>query len=121
MKTKYQSTCWLVAIAAATVVPLSASAQQLEEIIVTATHREVSLQDGSNGEQVPTFPTYIHNTEPGSIAALPGISLPVGLTAEGLPVAIEIDGPENSDRQLLAIATILEQIFANSARPQSRE
>ena len=74
-----------------------------------------------NGEQVPTFPTYIHNTDPGSIAALPGISLPVGLTAEGLPVGIEIDGPENSDRQLLAIAATLEQIFGFSARPPSRE
>lgn len=74
-----------------------------------------------NGEQVPTFPTYIHNTDPGSIAALPGISLPVGLTAAGLPVAIEIDGPENSDRQLLAIAAVLEQIFAISARPRRTE
>lgn len=74
-----------------------------------------------NGEQVPTFPTYIHNTEPGSIAALPGISLPVGLTAEGLPVAIEIDGPENSDRQLLAIAATLEQIFGFSARPPAQQ
>ncbi len=74
-----------------------------------------------NGAQVPTFPTYIHNTDPGSIAALPGISLPVGLTSDGLPVGIEIDGPENSDRQLLAIAAILEQIFAYSARPLRTE
>lgn len=74
-----------------------------------------------NGAQVPTFATYIHNTEPGSIAALPGISLPVGLTAEGLPVAIELDGPENSDRQLLAIAAILERILAISARPPAIE
>ena len=74
-----------------------------------------------NGEQVPTFSTYIHNTEPGSLAALPGISLPVGLTAAGLPVGIEIDGPENSDRRLLAIAATLEQIFGFSARPTSRE
>jgi mandelamide amidase len=70
-----------------------------------------------NGDQVPTFPTYIHNTDPGSIAALPGISLPVGVTDGGLPVGIEIDGPENSDRRLLAIAAILEQIFAVSMRP----
>jgi mandelamide amidase len=70
-----------------------------------------------NGVQVPTFPTYIHNTEPGSLAALPGISLPIGLTAAGLPVGIEIDGAENSDRQLLAIAAVLEQIFAISVRP----
>jgi mandelamide amidase len=74
-----------------------------------------------NGEQVPTFPTYIHNTDPGSLAALPGISLPVGLTAGGLPVGIEIDGPGDSDRQLLAIATVLEQIFAYSARPSEAE
>ncbi|MCH8303468.1 MAG: indoleacetamide hydrolase [Proteobacteria bacterium] len=74
-----------------------------------------------NGAQVPTFATYIHNTEPGSIAALPGISLPVGWTAGGLPVGIAIDGPENSDRQLLAVAAILEQIFAISARPAATE
>lgn len=70
-----------------------------------------------NGAQVPTFPTYIHNTDPASIAALPGISLPAGVTADGLPVGIEIDGPEGSDRQLLAIAAELEKIFEFTARP----
>ena len=70
-----------------------------------------------NGEQVPTFPTYIHNTDSASIAALPGISLPVGVTADGLPVGIEIDGPEGSDRQLLAIAAELEELFDFTARP----
>ena len=74
-----------------------------------------------NGAEVPTFPTYIHNTDPASIAALPAISLPVGLTAEGLPVGIEIDGPENTDGRLLAIATVLEQIFGYSARPPHSE
>ncbi len=70
-----------------------------------------------NGEQVPTFPTYIHNTDPASIAALPGVTLPIGLTASGLPVGIEIDGPEKSDRVLLDIATELERLFAFTARP----
>jgi len=70
-----------------------------------------------NGDEVPTFPTYIHNTDPASIAALPGISLPVGLTAAGLPVGLEIDGPESSDQRLLAIAVVLERVFGFSARP----
>jgi Asp-tRNA(Asn)/Glu-tRNA(Gln) amidotransferase A subunit family amidase len=70
-----------------------------------------------NGEQVPTMPTYIHNTDPASIAALPGISLPVGLTAAGLPVGMEIDGPEQSDRRLLAVAKTLEAIVDFSGRP----
>jgi mandelamide amidase len=74
-----------------------------------------------NGEQVPTFPAYIHNTDPGSLASLPGISLPIGLTAEGLPVGIEIDGPENSDHRLLAVAAALEKIFGYSARPLAPE
>jgi Asp-tRNA(Asn)/Glu-tRNA(Gln) amidotransferase A subunit family amidase len=68
-----------------------------------------------NGEQVPTFPTYIRNTDPASIAALPGISLPVGLTNDGLPVGIELDGPEQSDARLLAIAEVIEEIVAFDA------
>lgn len=74
-----------------------------------------------NGEQVPTFPTYIHNTDSASIAALPGISLPIGLTADGLPVGIEIDGPERSDDELFEIALTLEAIFDFTAQaPLSR-
>ncbi len=56
-----------------------------------------------NGDQVPTFPTYIRNTDPASIGGLPGLSLPIGLTDEGLPVGIELDGPAGRDHDLLAI------------------
>ena len=70
-----------------------------------------------NGAQVPTFPTYIHNTDPASIAGLPGISLPAGTTAGGLPVGIEIDGPEGSDRKLLMVALLVEEILGFDARP----
>jgi len=70
-----------------------------------------------NGEQVSTLLAYIHNTDPASIAALPGISLPIGLTTDGLPVGIEIDGPEGTDRALLAVARQLETLFEFSARP----
>ena len=71
-----------------------------------------------NGEQVPTLPSYIHNTDPASIADLPGISLPVGLTISGLPVGMEIDGPEQSDRHLLAVAKALERVVGFVGRPQ---
>ena len=39
-----------------------------------------------NGERVPTFPTFIRNTSPGSVAGIPGISLPAAMTA-GRPAA----------------------------------
>ncbi len=57
-----------------------------------------------NGKQVPTFPTYIRNTDPASVAALPGVTVPVGKTGAGLPVGLELDGPEKSDTTILAIA-----------------
>ncbi len=71
-----------------------------------------------NGEQVPTFPTFIHNTDPGSIAGIPGISIPAGVTSTGLPVGIEIDGPAGSDRHLLAIAALLENAMPPMPRPK---
>ena len=35
-----------------------------------------------NGEQVPTFPTYIRNTDPGSNAGIPGLSIPLAAARE---------------------------------------
>jgi len=96
---------------------------QLDAIVFPTTILPARPIEGSletvelNGEQVPTLPTYIHNTDPASIAALPGISLPVGLTASGLPVGMEIDGPEQSDRRLLGVAKTLETVISFNARP----
>ena len=70
-----------------------------------------------NGERVPTFATFIRNTDPGSNAGIPGISLPVGLTPGGLPVGMELDGPGGSDERLLAIAETVEEIVGFASRP----
>ena len=56
-----------------------------------------------NGEQVPTFPTYIRNTDPPSNAGLPCLSVPAGLTADGLPVGIEFVGPPGADGSILGL------------------
>ena len=70
-----------------------------------------------NGQSRPTFITFIRNTDPGSIAGVPGLSLPAGLTAAGLPVGLEIDGPAGSDRELLAIGAALERILPRPPAP----
>jgi Asp-tRNA(Asn)/Glu-tRNA(Gln) amidotransferase A subunit family amidase len=72
-----------------------------------------------NGKAVPTFPTFISNTSPGSVGGIPGISLPVGTTAAGLPVGIELSGPEASDQQLLAIAAAVENLFPRPPAPRA--
>jgi mandelamide amidase len=72
-----------------------------------------------NGERLPTFPTFIRNTDPASNAGIPGISLPSGLGPDGLPLGMELDGPVLSDDRLLAIAAAIEAVFAFDARPAS--
>lgn len=64
-----------------------------------------------NGAKAPTFPTYIANTDPGSNAGLPGLSIPAGVTASGLPVGIEFDGPMYTDRRLLSIGLAAEAVL----------
>lgn len=69
-----------------------------------------------NGGRVPTFPTFIRNTDPGSNAGIPGLSIPLGKTEAGLPFGIEIDGPANSDQKLLAIGALLEALILSEAK-----
>ncbi|MEP1766554.1 MAG: indoleacetamide hydrolase [Sulfitobacter sp.] len=64
-----------------------------------------------NGTQVPTFPTYIRNTDLGSNIGAPGISLPCPVTS-GLPVGIEFDALPGQDRALLALAMAVEKAMA---------
>ncbi|MCW5771042.1 MAG: indoleacetamide hydrolase [Rhodospirillaceae bacterium] len=71
-----------------------------------------------NGVSVPTFPTFIRNTGPGSVAGIPGLSLPIGLTSTGLPVGLELDSPAGTDRRLLAIGLAIESILPKLPPPQ---
>ncbi|MEQ8702071.1 MAG: amidase family protein, partial [Bauldia litoralis] len=70
-----------------------------------------------NGEEVPTFLTFIRNTDPASVAGLPGLSLPAGLTDDGLPVGMELDGPAGTDRRLLAIGAAVARILPETPPP----
>ncbi|MCY6383593.1 indoleacetamide hydrolase [Hoeflea prorocentri] len=64
-----------------------------------------------NGAQVPTFPTYIRNTDLGSNLGVPGISLPCRSVA-GLPVGIEFDGMAGADAGLLSLARAAEAVLS---------
>ncbi len=71
----------------------------------------------NGGAPVDTFTTYIRNTDPGSNAGIPGLALPAGLTAGGLPVGLEIDGPLGSDRRLLGIGLSIEALLGSVRAP----
>jgi mandelamide amidase len=60
------------------------------------------------GASVPFSTAIARNIGPGSTAGLPGLVLPVGLTAAGLPVAMEFDAPPGQDLRLLGLGMSLE-------------
>jgi mandelamide amidase len=63
------------------------------------------------GKAYPLFPAVVHNTDVGANAGIPGITIPAGLAAEGLPVGLAFDAPAGADRLLLDVAVELEGHF----------
>jgi indoleacetamide hydrolase len=65
------------------------------------------------------FEAIIQNTGPGSVVGIPGLQLPSGLGAgTGLPVGMELDGPEGSDRHLLSVGMAVEAQLGRLAPPK---
>jgi mandelamide amidase len=71
-----------------------------------------------NGEQVPTFFTYIRNTDAPSNAGVPCLTVPAGLTASGLPVGVEFVGAPGADGTVLGIGRAYETARGPVAGPQ---
>ncbi|MGV3634366.1 MAG: indoleacetamide hydrolase [Pseudorhodoplanes sp.] len=74
----------------------------------------------AGGKPAPTFFTMIRNTDPGSNAGIPGLSLYAGMTKGGLPVGIEIDGPVGRDRALLALGLAIEALLGTAPAPVAK-
>ena len=54
---------------------------------------------------------YVHNTLPQVLAAVPCVSIPSGLTSEGLPVGLELVAPRGQDNKLLDLAASVQQVL----------
>jgi indoleacetamide hydrolase len=59
------------------------------------------------------------NIASGSSAGLPGLVIPAGLASNGLPVALELDGPAGSDRNLLGVGSAIEQLLGSVPGPKA--
>jgi aspartyl-tRNA(Asn)/glutamyl-tRNA(Gln) amidotransferase subunit A len=57
-------------------------------------------------------------TVTGSLAGVPGISVPCGMTPDGLPVGLQIFGPHFGEARVLQIANAFEKVIADSV-PQA--
>ena len=71
------------------------------------------------GGRTVTFEVAVaRNIAPGSTAGVPGLVLPSGMTAQGLPVAMEFDAASGSDRELLALGVALERALGPVRAPR---
>ena len=70
--------------------------------------RKVSFEDAMS-----------RNITPGSTAGLPGLVIPAGLSAKGMPVAVEFDGAAGSDWALLALGVAVEQVLGTGPPPRN--
>ena len=99
------------------------SANNLDAILFPTTILPAPTIDAMNGSAqsisingavvsgMSQFSAIIRNTDPGSNAVIPGLFIPAGLTAAGLPVGREIDGPLGSDQTLLVIGMSMEAVL----------
>ncbi len=70
-----------------------------------------------NGRRVNLGQTMFRNTRVTGALGAPGLSLPAGLTRQGLPVGLELDGVNGADAQLLAVGQRVEQLLGALPAP----
>ena len=73
-----------------------------------------------NGKRVPATDQWFWSGLP-SVAYLPATIAPAGLTATGLPVGVQIIGPQYGDHTCITLARLLEQEFHGFVPPKGWE
>ena len=89
---------------------------RLDALVFPTTPR-IAAKQGPGASSLATFLLFIRNTDPGSNAGIPGLSIPAGLGPSGLPIGLEIDGPQGSDRRLLALGLAIERALGRTPAP----
>ena len=89
------------------------------DALIGPTTPAVAVAQGPDASSLKTFLLFIRNTDPGSNAGIPGLTIPAGLgPTTGLPVGISLDGPRGSDERLLAIGIAIESVLGRTPPPK---
>ena len=91
---------------------------RLDAVLVPTTPLTARPIEGSdqtinwNGEDKPTFQSYIRNTDPSSNAGIPSMSLPLPVPQGAPQIGAMLDGPAGSDERLLQIGLAIEALLS---------
>jgi aspartyl-tRNA(Asn)/glutamyl-tRNA(Gln) amidotransferase subunit A len=87
------------------------------DVILTPTAPTAAFASGEKMDDPVTM--YLNDvfTVPTSMAGLPGISVPVGLDKDGLPLGLQLIGRAFDEETVFRAASALEQAAKFSARP----
>ena len=89
------------------------------DVIIFPTTPVTAITQGPDASSGANFNLFIQNTDPGSVAGIPGLSIPAGLgPTSGMPVGVEIDGPVSSDRRVLSIGLAIEKVLGRTPAPK---
>jgi Asp-tRNA(Asn)/Glu-tRNA(Gln) amidotransferase A subunit family amidase len=89
------------------------------EALLAPTTPAVAVTQGPDASSPPTFLRFIRNTDPGSNAGIPGLTIPAGLgPSTHLPVGLSLEGPRGSDQRLLAIGMAIEKVLGRTPPPR---
>jgi aspartyl-tRNA(Asn)/glutamyl-tRNA(Gln) amidotransferase subunit A len=89
------------------------------DAILTPTTPSAAFADGENTDDPVKM--YLNDvfTVPASLAGLPGISVPVGLDATGLPLGLQLITRHFDEETLFRVAGVLEEAAGFDARPEA--
>jgi indoleacetamide hydrolase len=89
------------------------------DALLAPTTPRVAVEQGPQASSLETFLLFIRNTDPGSNAGIPGLTIPAGVgSSTGLPVGLSLDGPRGSDARLLAIGIAIENLLGPPPPPR---
>src|SRR5438270_345687 len=91
------------------------------EALIAPTTPSVAVPQGPEASSFETVVRFIRNTDPGSNAGMPGLTIPAGLgPTTRLPVGLSLDGLPDSDERLLAVGLAIEHVLGRTPPPPSR-
>ncbi len=86
------------------------------DLILTPTAPSDAFRIGDKNDPIQMYLNDVF-TVPASLAGLPGISVPAGLSGDGLPLGLQLIGPAFDEETLLRAADVLEKASGFTAAP----